>query len=424
MSAAVIVAAGRGARFGGDKLARPLGGRPVLHWTLTAFERCSAIESITLVVSAENREAAAALVAESDCRRVTAIVAGGAERQESVFRGLQAAPPSELIAIHDGARPLISPALIARCFAAAREHGAAAPALPVVDTLKRLDPEGRMRETVDRRSLVAIQTPQVFRRALVLEAHEAALRDCFTGTDDASLVERLGHAVFPVPGDPRNLKITTPEDLTLAEALLSATGRQGDGATGRLERTTELGPEAPSPLPDPPVAPSPRHPVTPFPRVGFGYDVHRLIAGRPLILGGIAIPHPVGLDGHSDADVLAHAIGDALLGAAGLGDLGHHFPDTDSRWKGVSSLDLLRHIANLVRGAGLQPYHIDATLLAEAPKIAPHVAAMRDQIGAALDLNPASVSIKATTNEAMGFVGRREGMAAQAVATLLPLDGG
>jgi 2-C-methyl-D-erythritol 4-phosphate cytidylyltransferase/2-C-methyl-D-erythritol 2,4-cyclodiphosphate synthase len=390
MSAAVIVAAGRGARFGGDKLARPLGGRPVLHWTLTAFERCSAIESITLVVSEENREAAAGLVSEAGCKRVVAIVAGGAERQESVFSGLQAAPASELIAIHDGARPLITPALIARCFAAAREHGAAAPALPVVDTLKRLDPEGRMRETVDRRSLVAIQTPQVFRRALVLEAHEAALRDGFTGTDDASLVERLGHAVFPVPGDPRNLKITTPEDLSLAE--------------------THLTPSLP-------------HFLTPSPRVGFGYDVHRLIAGRPLILGGITIPHPVGLDGHSDADVLAHAIGDALLGAAGLRDLGHHFPDTEPRWRGVSSLELLRHIADLVRRAGYRPCQVDATLLAEAPKIAPHVAAMRDRIGAALDLPPAAVSIKATTNEGMGFVGRREGMAAQAVATLAPLEG-
>ena len=408
-AAAVIVAAGRGARFGGDKLAHSLGGRPVLHWTLAAFERCPVVDSITLVVSEENRESAAALVAEAGCTRVAAIVAGGAERQESVLRGLRAAPPSELIAIHDGARPLISPAHIATCIAAAREHGAAAPALPVVDTLKRLDPEGRMRETVDRRSLVAIQTPQVFRRALVLEAHEAALRDGFTGTDDASLVERLGHAVFPVLGDPRNLKITTPEDLALAETLLGAEGSgvRGQGSEGDSIRSVLT--------PDP-------SPLTPL-RIGFGYDVHRLVPGRPLILGGVAIPHPVGLDGHSDADVLAHAIGDALLGAAGLGDLGYHFPDTDARWKGVSSLDLLRHIAGLVRAAGFRPCQVDATLLAEAPKIAPHVPAMRDQIGAALGLPPAAVSVKATTNEGMGFVGRREGMAAQAVATLVPREG-
>ena len=160
-------------------------------------------------------------MAAAGCARVAGIVPGGAERQESVFQGLRAAPPAELVAVHDGARPLISSSLIARCVEAAREHGAAAPALPVVDTLKRLDAEGRMRETVDRRSLVAIQTPQVFRRELLLEAHEAAARDRFTGTDDASLVERLGHPVFPVPSDLRNLKITTPEDLSLAEALLA-----------------------------------------------------------------------------------------------------------------------------------------------------------------------------------------------------------
>src|SRR5436190_15459924 len=202
-AAAVVVAAGRGVRFGGDKLSRPLRRRPVLHWTLAAFEACAAIDTITVVVNEENRKAAAGLVAAAGFTRVAAIVPGGAERQESVFRGLRAAPPADLVAVHDGARPLISPALIARCVEAAREHAAAAPALPVVDTLKRLDAEGRMRETVDRRSLVAIQTPQVFRRELLLEAHEAAARDRFTGTDDASLVERLGHPIFAVPSDPR-----------------------------------------------------------------------------------------------------------------------------------------------------------------------------------------------------------------------------
>jgi 2-C-methyl-D-erythritol 4-phosphate cytidylyltransferase/2-C-methyl-D-erythritol 2,4-cyclodiphosphate synthase len=398
-AAAVLVAAGRGARFGGDKLARLLRGRPVLHWTLAAFESCPAIETITLVVGEEHREAAAALVAAAGCTRVAAIVAGGAERQESVFRGLCAAPPSDLIAVHDGARPLIAPGLIARCVEAAREHGAAAPALPVVDTLKRLDPEGRMGETVDRRSLVAIQTPQVFRRELLLQAHEAARREAFAGTDDASLVERLGHPIFPIPGDPGNLKITTPEDLDLAEAHL-----------GVRDGTTSAGPS----LVPPQLAP----------RAGIGYDVHRLIPGRPLVLGGVTLPHPLGLDGHSDADVLCHAIGDALLGAAGLGDLGRHFPDNDARWKDASSLDLLRRIAGLVREAGLRPLQVDATLLAEAPKIAPHVDAMGRHISQALGLSPGAVNVKATTNEGMGFVGRREGMAAHAVATVVPLHSG
>jgi 2-C-methyl-D-erythritol 4-phosphate cytidylyltransferase/2-C-methyl-D-erythritol 2,4-cyclodiphosphate synthase len=407
---AVVVAAGRGARFGGDKLSRPIAGRPVLRWALGAFEACPEIDAVTLVVAAENREASAAWVAEAGFTRVTTVCAGGAERQESVLQGLRASPPATWVAVHDGARPLVTPALIQACLAAAREHGAAAPALPVVDTLKRLDPEGRMRETVDRRAFLAIQTPQVFRWELLLEAHEAAARAGFQGTDCASLVERLDHPVFPVPGDPRNLKITTPDDLALAEALLEASGVgcSGTRAAGGWGVGTE--------------SDSPHHPITPSPhqqfRVGFGYDVHPLAPGRPLVLGGVTIPHPLGLEGHSDADVLCHAIGDALLGAAGLGDLGKHFPNTDLRWKDASSLDLLRRIAALAREAGWAVAHVDATLLAEAPKIAPHVPAMAMQIAAALGLPVPAVNLKATTCEGLGFIGRREGMAAQAVVTV------
>jgi 2-C-methyl-D-erythritol 4-phosphate cytidylyltransferase/2-C-methyl-D-erythritol 2,4-cyclodiphosphate synthase len=278
-----------------------------------------------------------------------------------------------------------------------------------VDTLKRTDPEGWMCETVDRRPLRTIQTPQVFQWPLLWEAHETAARNGFAGTDDASLVERLGLPVFAVPGDPRNLKITTPEDLALAEALLAEQG------TGNEER--EMRDE-----PSPSTPPHSSFLVPPsLSRTGFGCDVHRLVAGRPLILGGVAIPHPVGLEGHSDADVLCHAIGDALLGAAGLGDLGRHFPDTEARWKGASSLDLLRRIVVLARQAGWAPLHVDATLLAEAPKIAPHVPSMAERIGGALGLPPAAVNVKATTTEGLGFVGRREGMAAQAVVTAGPV---
>jgi 2-C-methyl-D-erythritol 4-phosphate cytidylyltransferase/2-C-methyl-D-erythritol 2,4-cyclodiphosphate synthase len=413
-AAAIIVAAGRGTRFGGDKLFRLVRGRSVLHWTLAAFEQCAAIDTITLVVSEESREAAEALVAGAGFNRVAAIVPGGAERQESVFNGLRAAPPAPLVAVHDGARPLIAPALIARCVEAAGEHGAAAPALRVADTLKRTDPEGWMRETVDRRPLRAIQTPQVFEWSLLWEAHEAAARAGFAGTDDASLVERLGHPVFAVPGDPRNLKVTTPEDLALAEALLAAQTPDEVNRTAMQEK--------PSPEPRNAGTPERRNAHPPC-RTGFGYDVHRLVAGRPLVLGGVTIPHPYGLEGHSDADVLSHAIGDALLGAAALGDLGRHFPDTDSRWKDVSSLDLLRRITALASAAGWAPLHVDATLLAEAPKIAPHIGAMAERIGAALGLPPAAVSLKATTTEGLGFIGRREGMAAQAVVTAGPVTG-
>jgi 2-C-methyl-D-erythritol 4-phosphate cytidylyltransferase / 2-C-methyl-D-erythritol 2,4-cyclodiphosphate synthase len=414
-SAAVVVAAGRGARFGGDKLSRLLQGQPVLHHTLAAFEACPAIEQITLVVHEAARDATAAWVTEAGFTRVTAICAGGDERQESVLHGLRATPPAQIVAVHDGARPLVTPALIAACIEAAAEHGAAAPALALTDTLKRLDDHGQMVETIDRRAYRAIQTPQVFRWDLLLSAHETAARDAYLGTDDASLVERLGHPVHPVPGDPRNLKITTPEDLALAEALLAADNAAGvgRGASGVGKSVNRLtgghNPQRPTP--------NPQHPY----RTGFGYDVHRLTPGRPLVLGGVTIPHPVGLEGHSDADVLCHAIGDALLGGAALGDLGRHFPDTDPRWKGASSLDLLTRIASLAREAGWSPQHVDATLLAEAPKIAPHVPVMTERIAAALGLPPASVNVKATTSEGIGFVGRGEGMAAQAVVTVTAL---
>jgi 2-C-methyl-D-erythritol 4-phosphate cytidylyltransferase/2-C-methyl-D-erythritol 2,4-cyclodiphosphate synthase len=409
-TAAIIVAAGRGARFGGDKLSQPLRGRPVLHWTLAAFEACSAIDTITLVVADPALQAAGAWISAAGFSKVETVCPGGAERQESVLCGLRATRPAAWVAVHDGARPLVTPALIEQCVEAARCHGAAAPALPLADTLKRLDDEGRIAQTIDRRAFVAIQTPQVFRWELLLEAHEAAARDSFTGTDDASLVERLGYPVWPVPGKPRNLKITTPADLALADALLAAS-RAGDTRAASDTRA-QSGHQV--------ITPSGHHPH----RVGFGYDVHRLVPGRPLVLGGVTIPHSAGLLGHSDADVLCHAIGDALLGAAGLGDLGHHFPDTDPRWKDASSLDLLRRITVLVREAGWAPWHVDATLLAEAPKIAPHVAAMAEGIASALGVSPAAVNLKATTCEGLGFVGHEEGMAAQAVVTVAPAAGG
>lgn len=381
----LIVAAGKGRRLGGaqPKPFLPLGGRPLLGWTLEAFQRCSAIDGVQLVVASENLEQARGLVRQLGLGKVRGIVAGGAERPDSVQRGLAALPAEcGLVAIHDGARPLVRPSLIERVVAAARESGAAIPALAVRDTVKRAE-GGAVAATENRAGLHLAQTPQVFALELIRRAHvEASGLDGIT--DDAQLVERLGHAVSLVPGDPDNLKVTLPEDAALAERLLP-----GPGAAVH--------------------------------RVGTGYDAHRLVAGRRLVLGGVEIDHPLGLLGHSDADVLSHAVGDALLGAAALGDLGRHFPPEEPALRGVSSLLLLERIVAKLRAAGHRPVSVDATLLCQAPRLAPHVAGMRANLARALALDLDRVSVKATTTEGLGFVGRGEGIAAQAVALLAPL---
>jgi 2-C-methyl-D-erythritol 4-phosphate cytidylyltransferase/2-C-methyl-D-erythritol 2,4-cyclodiphosphate synthase len=382
-AAAVIVAAGRGHRVGAssNKVFLPLAGRPLLLWTLRAFEECPAIGHVVIVVGAGEEEQARKIA--EGLAKVQAICPGGQTRGESVLAGLARLPEStEIVAIHDGARPLVTPDLIARCVETALARGAALPALPVTDTLKRAAPDGTIAATVERAGLYGAQTPQTFRRDLLAAAYARAQADGLEGTDDASLVERLGHPVPLVPGEPENLKITVADDLPRAAAI--------------LER---------------------RHPIAET-RVGLGYDVHRLVEGRPLVLGGVPIPHSHGLEGHSDADVLLHALCDALLGAAALGDIGLHFPNTDPRYQGIDSTELLRAVVRLLAEHGWEPRQVDATLLAEAPRIRPHAPAMQATIAASLGITPDRVSIKATTSERIGFVGREEGMAAWAVATI------
>ena len=292
-----------------------------------------------------------------------------------------------LIMVHDGARPLLTPSVIGRCLAGAQAHGNAVAALPVADTLKSADAHHIVTGTTDRTGLWAVQTPQCFRLATLFHAHGAARSTGFVGTDEASLVEAFGdEPVHLVLGAPDNLKITRPEDLPLAEAILQS-----------------------------------RYPqVTVQTRVGFGYDVHRLVPGRRLVLGGVEISDTMGrgLEGHSDADVLLHALMDALLGAAGLPDIGHLFPNTDSSYAGADSTRLLAEVARRVAAEGYTVVNVDVTLIAEAPKIAPYISRMRAIIAPLLRVEPAQVGIKATTNEGLGALGAGMGIAAHAVAAL------
>jgi 2-C-methyl-D-erythritol 4-phosphate cytidylyltransferase/2-C-methyl-D-erythritol 2,4-cyclodiphosphate synthase len=306
------------------------------------------------------------------------IIAGGDTRAESVFRVLrETSPDIDVVAVHDAARPFWPVDRWDELIRSASEYGAAILAVPVHDTIKR--PKHEQLHTVDRSDLWAAQTPQVIRASLIREAYERAASDGMDATDDADLVQRIGGSVKVVESDSRNFKITTKSDWDVAEAMVAMT-----------ESTTQA-------------------------RCGHGYDAHRLGSDGPLMLGGVRLADTGGLIGHSDGDVLLHAICDALLGAAAQGDIGRHFPPTDPQYKGCDSRELLRMTAGILRDNGYTPEQVDATVLAEAPRLAPYIAAMRACIASDLALPVESVSVKATTTEGMGFVGRGEGIAAHAV---------
>ena len=391
--AAVVVAAGRGQRLAApDKVLLPLAGQPMLAWSLAAIAATPQIGTVVVVAGEHTIASVEALIEERAFQKVVAVVPGGERRQDSVAAGLAALPDqTEVVLIHDGARPLADADLFRRCAEAAAATGAVIAAMPVADTLKRVAGADRViAGTVDRSGLWAAQTPQAFRLDVLRRAFASnAGADV---TDEALLCEAAGIPVQVVPSSSANLKVTHPEDVAVAEALLRA--------------RTPLQEIAPLPASPPPF------------RTGIGYDIHRFAPGRRLVLGGVEIPHELGLYGHSDADVLLHAIADAILGAAALGDIGQHFPPGDARFRDADSQDLLRESVRLARAAGWAPANIDATLLAEAPRIGPHVPLMRERITACLGLGPDAVGVKATTNETLGAIGRREGIAALAVATL------
>ena len=377
--AALILAAGQGSRAGTDipKQFRQIGGKAVLAHSVEAFARHPAVGEVFLVIGAGQQETVRTMIGD---HQVTALIEGADSRRGSVRAGLEAIAATggaDRVLIHDAARPFISSSMIDQLLAALEQAPGAFPALPVADTLVKST--GNIAgDIVDRSGLYRVQTPQAFHFESIIRAHRAwdSSREA---TDDAQMLREAGHDILMVPGDERLEKLTYPQDFARAEAQLASC------------RTT---------------------------RVGMGYDVHRLAADEELWLCGVQVPHDRGLAGHSDADVAIHAIVDAVLGALSEGDIGNHFPPSDPQWRGAASSRFLEYAANRVTERGGRMEHIDVTIICEAPKIGPHRDAMRHRISEILAISLERVSVKATTTERLGFAGRREGIAAQAVATI------
>lgn len=391
--AAIIVAAGASTRMGFDKLLFPLNGKTVVEQSVAAFDAHPMVDEI-IVVAGANADAIAPLL--KVCKTPCCMVRGGAQRPDSVANGL-AATQAEYIAIHDAARPFVSAQVITNALCAALQTGAAAPAVPVKDTIKIANADGTVCDTPPRETLYAVQTPQCFRTKLYKNILQQASPDGVT--DDCSVFERAGHKVTLTQGEYENYKITTRDDLPVSGAQL-APAQPISRANEKEKKVMAL-----------------------HLRIGHGYDVHKLVAGRALILGGVTIPHETGLLGHSDADVLAHAVMDGLLGAAALGDIGKLFPDNDAAYKGADSLVLLQKVGAVLAEKGYRVQNIDATLLCQAPKLAPHIPQMREKLAAALGMCVDDVSVKATTEEGLGFTGTKEGIAAHSVCLLEKTQG-
>ena len=367
-----------------------IAGRPVLFHTI---ERIASLEEVTQIVIAlppEHIPQAMAIIRQIPTKADIRCVEGGASRQASVRNGVVGVTPdADIIMVHDAARALCGTDLMLRVLKAAWKKGAAIPGIPATDTIQRVSTKGRVLATPPREELYVIQTPQAFHAEVLRSALDKAHAAGFLGTDESSVARWAGHPVYVVQGSPDNIKITRPLDLAIAKILIL----QKDA-----EAQTEM---SQSKL-----------------RIGQGIDYHRLVEGRKLILGGVEIPFEKGLEGHSDADALCHAICDALLGAAALGDIGQHFPDTDAANRGRSSLEFLRLVREKIEAAGWCIRNVDATLLVQRPRIMPHATQMKKNIAESLGLAPGDVSIKATTTEGLNAEGRGEGISAQAIALL------
>jgi 2-C-methyl-D-erythritol 4-phosphate cytidylyltransferase/2-C-methyl-D-erythritol 2,4-cyclodiphosphate synthase len=381
--AAVIVAAGRGHRAGGElpKQYRDIAGEPVIRPTLKAFLGHPQVSTVQPVIHPDDAEIFGA--ATAGLENILPPVWGGATRQISVRAGLEALQgrSPDVVLIHDAARPFLTGALITRAIAAAQAHGAAVPAIAIADTVKKIDDQDVITETLDRSKLRTVQTPQAFAFGLIAESHRnaaAAGRDDFT--DDAALAEWAGHRVSTFAGESGNVKLTTNDDFTRAEAL-------------RVAALADI-------------------------RTGNGFDVHAFADGDHVMLGGVRIAHARGVTGHSDADVALHALVDAILGALAEGDIGSHFPPSDPQWRGAASEVFLRFACERVQARGGLIAHLDVTVVCEAPRVSPHRDAMRARIATIAGIPIGRVAIKATTSEKMGFTGRGEGIVAMATATV------
>lgn len=378
---AIVAAGGSGRRLGAavPKQLLEIGGRTILERSVEAFASHSRVTDVIVALPGDMLAAPPPWLKRH--ARVQ-VVAGGSRRQDSVAAAFDAVPQSaDVVLVHDAARPFVSAALIDRCIDSAWRFGGAIAAVAAVDTVKRAKPDGAdavITGTLPRESIYLAQTPQGFRRNVLADA-VAAGRAGVEATDEAALAEHAGHAVRIVEGESSNVKITTPADLEMAQRRTGAVGEA---------------------------------------RAGTGYDLHRLVEGRPLIVGGVTIPAEKGALGHSDADVACHAVTDAILGAATLGDIGVHFPDTDARWKGASSIDLLRQAAEMVRSSGYTIANVDVVIVLERPKIAPHKTAIRQGLAEAMAIDVEKVSVKGKTNEGVDAVGRGEAIAAHAVALI------
>ncbi len=380
----ILPAAGFGSRMGTatPKQFLELAGKPILFRTIQIFLEHPSVNVVAVVLPAEHLEAAREQVLKSfpDNRQQLLFTSGGDTRQQSVQNGLNLLPADvQGILVHDGARPMLTGAVIDRCIDGINDYGAVIAAVPVKDTLKEVKETAVIR-TVDRSGLWQAQTPQAMQRELLKQAFAHAAATGFTGTDEASLLEHAGIPVYVVDGSEQNIKITRPEDLVMASGLLER---------GR----------------------------TPM-RIGHGFDAHQLVEGRKLILGGVEIPYHLGLAGHSDADVLTHALMDAIIGALAAGDIGRHFPDNDNSYLGADSMKLLQKVMQLARAQDLQLGNCDLTIICQQPKLAPHLAAMQANYAAACETATADINIKATTTEKMGFTGRGEGISAHAVVLM------
>jgi 2-C-methyl-D-erythritol 4-phosphate cytidylyltransferase/2-C-methyl-D-erythritol 2,4-cyclodiphosphate synthase len=386
----IIAAGGRGTRLGAatPKQMLSLGDRTILQRSFDVVDAHHLINEIVIALPADLAACPPAYLVSA--KKPVRIVDGGSRRQDSVAIAFgQVSTQADVVVIHDAARPLATPDLFSRVIEAAAAGGAAIAALQARDTVKEATAEPGLRlvaRTIPRDSIYLAQTPQAFTRQVLADAIALGRQAGTAATDEASLAEQAGHPVRLVDGESGNIKITTEQDLKVSNALLGI-------------RDLGFG-------------------IGSLPRVGTGYDLHRLEAGKPLIIGGVHIPHETGLAGHSDADVLSHAVTDAILGAAAAGDIGEHFPDSDPEWRGADSMELLKRAVEIVRAAGWVVGNVDAVVIAERPKLLPHIAAMRANLARAIGIDVSGVSIKGKTNEKVDALGRNEAIAVHAVALL------